>query len=133
MKATKKEAPVEEKKKKISNTTITRNTSLFSNMTGNIYETVAVLSKRANQISADEKRELHSKIDDFKNNNDSIDEIYENREQVEIVRRYEQQPKPTLEAIEEYLDGDIYYRNPAKEANTETKLEQLEEEVIKEM
>ena len=133
MKATKKEAPVEEKKKKISNTTITRNTSLFSNMTGNIYETVAVLSKRANQIAADEKRELHSKIDDFKNNNDSIDEIYENREQVEIVRRYEQQPKPTLEAIEEYLDGDIYYRNPAKEANKETKLEQLEEEVIKEM
>lgn len=133
MKTTKKDAPIEEKKKKISNTTITRNTALFSEQTGNIYETVAMLSKRANQIAAEEKRELHNKIDDFKNNNDSIDEIYENREQVEIVRRYEQQPKPTLEAIEEYLEGDLYYRNPAKESTQENRLEALEEEVIKGM
>lgn len=132
MKAIKKDSPLEEKKR-ISNTTITRNTALFSEMTGNIYETVAVLSKRANQIAADEKRELHSKIDDFKSNSDSIDEIYENREQVEIVRRYEQQPKPTLEATEEYLNGEIYYRNPAKEATQETRLEQMEEDIIKEM
>ena len=133
MKTTKKDAPIEEKKKKISNTTITRNTALFSEQTGNIYETVAMLSKRANQIAAEEKRELHNKIDDFKNTNDSIDEIYENREQVEIVRRYEQQPKPTLEAIEEYLEGDLYYRNPAKESTQENRLEALEEEVIKGM
>ena len=133
MKTTKKEAPVEEKKKKISNTTITRNTALFSEQTGNIYETVAILSKRANQIAAEEKKELHSKIDDFKSNNDSLDEIYENREQVEIVRRYEQQPKPSLEATEEYLDGEIYYRNPAKETSQANRLEALEEQVIKEM
>lgn len=133
MKTTKKEAPVEEKKKKISNTTITRNTALFSEQTGNIYETVAMLSKRANQIAAEEKKELHSKIDDFKSNNDSLDEIYENREQVEIVRRYEQQPKPSLEATEEYLDGEIYYRNPAKETSQANRLEALEEQVIKEM
>lgn len=123
---------MEEKKKKVINTTITRNTAEFSNMTDNIYETVAVLSKRANQISVEEKKELHSKIDEFKSNNDSVDEIYENREQVEIVRRYEQQPKPTLEATEEYLEGQIYYRNPAKEDQQKKHLEALEEQVIKE-
>ncbi len=129
----KKEATTEEKKKKINNSTTTRNIALFSNMTGNIYETVAVLSKRANQIAAEEKRELHNRIDDFKNSNESVDEVFENREQVEIVRRFEKQPKPTLEAIEEYLNGEIYYRNPAKETPKEDRLEQLEEEVIKEM
>ena len=132
MKANKKEAPAEEKKK-ISTTTVTRNTALFSNQTGNIYETVAMLSKRANQIAADEKKELHSKIDDFKSSNDTVDEIYENREQVEIVRRFEQRAKPTLEATEEYLDGDLYYRNPAKENQEQQRLQQLEEEVISEM
>ena len=106
---------MEEKKKKVVNTTITRNTADFSNQTGNIYETVAILTKRANQIAAEEKRELHNKIDDFKTNNDAIDEMYENREQIEIVRRYELQPKPTLEATEEFLEGEIYFRNPAKE------------------
>ena len=108
---------MEEKKKKMPNTTITRNTAEFSQMTGNIYETVAVLTKRANQIAAEEKKELHNKIDDFRSTNDSLDEMFENREQIEIVRRYERMPKPTLEATEEYLDGQIYYRNPAKEAN----------------
>ncbi len=106
---------MEEKKKKVSNTTITRNTAEFSNMTDNIYETVAMLTKRANQIAAEEKKELHNKIDDFRSTNDSLDEMFENREQIEIVRRYERMPKPTLEATEEYLDGQIYYRNPAKE------------------
>lgn len=123
---------MEEKKKKVINTTITRNTADFSNMTDNIYETVAVLTKRANQIAAEEKKELHSKIDDFKSNNDSVDEIFENREQVEIVRRYEQQPKPSLEATEEYLEGKIYYRNPAKEDQQKRHLEELEEQVINE-
>lgn len=124
---------MEEKKKKVNNTTITRNTDDFSQMTDNIYETVAVLTKRANQIAAEEKRELHNKIDDFKSNNDSVDEMFENREQVEIVRRFEQQPKPTLEATEEYLEGQIFYRNPAKESQQNRKLEELEAEVIKEM
>lgn len=121
-----------EEKKKVINTTITRNTADFSQMTDNIYETVAMLTKRANQIAAEEKKELHNKIDDFKTNSD-VDEIFENREQIEIVRRYEMQPKPTLEATEEYLDGDIYYRNPAKEDQQKRRLEELEEQVIKEM
>ena len=118
-----------EDKKKVINTTITRNTADFSNMTDNIYETVAMLTKRANQIAAEEKKELHNKIDDFKNGND-VDEIFENREQIEIVRRFEMQPKPTLEAIEEYLEGDLYYRNPAKEDQQARRLEALEEDVI---
>ena len=71
---------MEEKKKKANNTTITRNTDDFSKMTDNIYETVAVLTKRANQIAAEEKKELHNKIDDFKSNNDTVDEMFENRE-----------------------------------------------------
>ncbi len=122
---------MEEKKKKVVNTTITRNTADFSNMTENIYETVAVLTKRANQIAAEEKRELHNKIDDFKSSNDTIDEMYENREQIEIVRRYELQPKPTLEATEEYLEGQIFYRNPAKESAAEKQIEALDEEIKK--
>lgn len=119
-----------EDKKKVVNTTITRNTSLFSEMTGNIYETVAVLTKRANQIAAEEKKELHNKIEDFRSSTDALDEMFENREQVELVRRYERQPKPTLEATEEYLEGDIYYRNPAKEDRQAKHLAELEDEVM---
>lgn len=122
---------MEEKKKKVVNTTITRNTGDFSQGTENIYETVAVLTKRANQIAAEEKRDLHNKIDDFKSNNDTVDEMYENREQIEIVRRYEMQPKPTLEATEEYLEGQIYFRNPAKESQEEKQAEAIDEEIKK--
>ena len=122
---------MDEKKKKVVNTTITRNTGDFSQGTENIYETVAVLTKRANQIAAEEKRELHNKIDDFKSNNDTVDEMYENREQIEIVRRYEMQPKPTLEATEEYLEGKIYFHNPAKESQEEKLAEAIDEEIKK--
>ncbi|MBR4505406.1 MAG: DNA-directed RNA polymerase subunit omega [Bacteroidales bacterium] len=121
-----------EEKKKVITTTITRNTADFDKQTDNIYETVAMLTKRANQIAIEEKKELHNKIDDFKGGSDTLDEMFENREQIEIVRRYEQQPKPTLEATEEYLEGKIYYRNPAKEDKQAQKFEALEEEVIKE-
>ena len=122
---------MEEKKKKVVNTTITRNTADFSNMTENIYETVAMLTKRANQIAAGDNRDLHNKIDEFKSSNDTIDEMYENREQIEIVRRYEQMPKPTLEATEEYLDGKIFYRNPAKESAEVKQAEAIDEEIKK--
>ena len=122
---------MEEKKKKVVNTTITRNTGDFSQGTDNIYETVAVLTKRANQIAIDEKRELHNKIDDFKSSNDTVDEMYENREQIEIVRRYEMQPKPTLEATEEFLEGQIYFRNPAKDSVEEKQAEAIDEEIKK--
>ena len=122
-----------EEKKKVINTTVTRNTALFSEMTGNIYETVAVLTKRANQIAAEEKKELHNKIEDFRSSTDALDEMFENREQVDLVRRYERQPKPTLEATAESLEHDLYHRNPAKENQQKRHLEELENEVIKEM
>ena len=119
-----------EEKKKIINTTITRNTADFSRQTNNIYETVAMLTKRANQIAAEEKRELHRKIEEFSNSNDGIDEYYENREQIEVVRRFEQMPKPALVAIEEYLNHELYYRNPAKEDLEQQRMEEMEEAVI---
>ena len=121
---------MEENKKKAANTTITRNTADFSQMTGNIYETVVVLTKRANQISIEEKKELHKKIEEFTNNNDGLDEYYENREQIEAVRRFEKMPKPVLIATEEYLNHELYYRNPAKEDQNQKKMEELENKVI---
>ena len=123
---------MEDNKKKIVNTTITRNTAQFSQMTDNIYETVAVLTKRANQIAIEEKKELHKKIEEFSNSNDAMDEYYENREQIEVVRRFEKMPKPSILATEEYLAGDIYYRNPAKEDQNEQRREALENAVIAE-
>ena len=120
---------MDENKKKIPNTTVTRNTALFSDMTDNIYETVAVLTKRANQIAVEEKKELHNKIEEF-NTNDAIDEYYENREQIDIVRQFEQRPKPVLEATEQYLDHQLYYRNPAKEDQQQKKIEELENQII---
>ena len=119
-----------EDKKKVTNTTITRNTALFSKMTDNIYETVAMLTKRANQISIEEKRELHKKIEEFASTNDAMDEYYENREQIEVVRRFEKMPKPALIATEEYLNDKLYYRNPAKEDQEQQRMEAMENEVI---
>lgn len=110
---------MEENKKKVPNSIITHNTAMFSKMTDNIYETVAVLTKRANQLALEEKKEIHKKIDEFTSNNDGMDEYYENREQIEVVRRFERMPKPTLVATEEYLDDKIYYRNPNKEGDVE--------------
>ncbi len=123
---------METKKNRPINTTVTRDTAKFSDMTGNIYETVAVLSKRSNQIASDMKRELHRKIEEFSAGIDTMDEIYENREQIEVVRHYEQMPKPTLQATQEYLDGEIYYRNPAKEDQNMQRLEAMENEAIAE-
>ena len=123
---------MEDNKKKIPDTTITRNTALFSQMTENIYETVAVLTKRANQIAIEEKKELKKQIEEFTTNNDLGDEYYENREQVETVRRFERMPKPVLTATEEYLDQAIYYRNPAKEDLNMQRLEAMENEAIAE-
>ena len=123
---------MEAKKNRGVNTTITRNTAEFSKGTENIYETVAMLSKRANQISSDMKRELHKKIEEFASTIDTMDEIYENREQIEVVRHYEQMPKPTLMATQEYLDDELYYRNPAKEDPNRQRLEAMENEAIAE-
>ncbi|MBQ8069822.1 MAG: DNA-directed RNA polymerase subunit omega [Bacteroidales bacterium] len=97
-------------KKKVPTNTITRDIKYLAEPTGNIYETVVVLYKRANQIALQEKKELNKKLEDFKNDRDTMDEVFENREQIEISKFYERQPKPALVAIEEFKDGELYYR-----------------------
>jgi len=101
--------------KKIPTNTITRDTRDLAAPTGNLYETVVILSKRANQISVAEKKELAKKLEDFKGERDSMDEVFENKEQIEISKYYERQPKPDLVAISEFENGELYYRK----ANTE--------------
>ncbi len=103
------------KKVKTKNYAVTRNTLDFSTETGNIYETVVILSKRGNQIGLELKDELNRKIEEFATTQDNLEEIFENREQIEIAKFYERLPKPTLLAVHEYLNNQIYYRNPHKE------------------
>ena len=107
------------KKIKTETTVVTRQKDQFYKGTGNIYETVAILTKRANQIAAEMKEELNKKIEEFATNNDSLEEVFENREQIEIAKFYERLPKPTLIAIHEFLNDEIYFRNPNKEAQDE--------------
>ena len=97
-------------KKKIPTNTITRDIKYLAAPTGNIYESVVVLYKRANQIAAAEKRELMKKLEDFRNDHDTMEEVFENKEQIEISKYYERQPKPDLVAIAEFESGDLYYR-----------------------
>lgn len=99
----------------LNNTTITRNLNDFDQETENIYEALAIISKRANQIASKEKEELNAKLLEFASTSDSLEEVFENREQIEISRYYERQPKPTLKAVEEFLSDNTYFRNPAKE------------------
>ena len=103
------------KKTEAPNNTLTRNNIELAEQTGNIYETIVVLSKRANQISVELKEELNAKLNEFASYTDNLEEIFENREQIEISRFYERLPKPVLIALQEYMDEKIYYRNPAKD------------------
>jgi DNA-directed RNA polymerase subunit K/omega len=105
------------KKIKTESTTVTRQKDRFYEQTGNIYETVAVLAKRANQIGLEIKKELDAKIEEFAPATDNLEEVFENREQIEIAKFYERLPKPTLIAVHEFLNDKIYFRNPHKEAS----------------
>ena len=96
--------------KKIPTNTITRDVKYLAEPTGNIYETVVILSKRANQIALAEKKELSKKLEDFRNERDTMEEVFENKEQIEISKYYERQPKPDLVAISEFENGELYYR-----------------------
>jgi DNA-directed RNA polymerase subunit K/omega len=102
------------KKTNANQSIITRDIRKFDAQTGNIYEAVSIMSKRANQISTELKEELTSKLQEFGSNNDNLEEIFENREQIEVSKFYEKLPKPTLIAIQEFLEEKIYYRNPTK-------------------
>jgi DNA-directed RNA polymerase subunit K/omega len=97
-------------KKKVPQNTMTRDVKYLAEPTGNIYETVVILSKRANQIALAEKKELSKKLEDFKSERDTKDEVFENKEQIEISKYYERQPKPDIIAITEFENGELYYR-----------------------
>ena len=97
-------------RKKVPTNTITRDVKFLSKPTGNLYETVAIIAKRANWISAADKKELNKKLEDFKNDRDTMDEVFENHEQIEISKYYERQPKAVIVATEEFLDGELEYR-----------------------
>ena len=97
---------------------VTRNIQNFDQKTGNVYETIAILAKRANQISNELKDELQHKISEYSHSlhsSENMDEIFENREQIEIAKFYETVPKATLLATQELLDDKIYFRDPSKD------------------
>ncbi|HBL73333.1 MAG TPA: RNA polymerase Rpb6 [Bacteroidales bacterium] len=102
------------KKSTIPNSTVTRDLNLLTEDTGNIYETVKVIAKRSNQISVEMKSELDKKLQEFASYTDNLEEVFENREQIEISRFYEKLPKPTLIATQEFVEGKVYHKNPAK-------------------
>ncbi|MBQ0095346.1 MAG: DNA-directed RNA polymerase subunit omega [Bacteroidaceae bacterium] len=103
------------KKTNAPTNTVTRDLVNFVKDTDNIYESVAIMGKRANQISVEMKDELKAKLEEFSTSTDNLEEMFENREQIEISRYYERLPKPTLIAAQEFEEGKIYFRNPAKE------------------
>jgi len=100
------------KKTNASNTTITRNFNELEKDTGNIYETIVIISKRSRQIQKDLKEELNKKLKDFASYTDNLEEIFENREQIEISKFYERLPKPELIATQEFLEGKLFYKKP---------------------
>lgn len=91
-------------------TTITRDVKDLEDNTGNIYEAIVVMSKRANQISSELKEELSGKLQEFATTQDNLEEVFENREQIEISKFYERLPKPQSMAIQEMLEDEIYFR-----------------------
>jgi DNA-directed RNA polymerase subunit K/omega len=100
-------------------TTVTRNTSeLYDKVDGNLFETIVLLTKRANQISREMKEELSQKLEEFGSNSDNLEEVFENREQIEISRHYERLPKPHSIAVQELIDGAVHYRYPEEIANS---------------
>ena len=107
------------KKSKAPVNTVTRNIMDLCQDTDNIYESVAIIAKRANQISSQIKDDLSKKLAEFASYNDTLEEVFENREQIEISRYYEKLPKPSLLAMQEFVEDKIYWRDPAREVQTD--------------
>ena len=103
------------KKTNATKTTVTNNSKLFEDKVGNIYSAIVALDKRSNQISSEIKEELLGKLDEFATHNDNLDEVFENKEQIEVSKFYEKLPKPTLIAIKELLDDELFVKTPKKE------------------
>lgn len=103
------------KKTTASTNTETRNVMKMAEPVGNVYEMVRIISKKANQLSLEMKQDLDAKLQEFASYSDNLEEVFENHEQIEISRFYEKLPKPSLIAIQDWTDNEIYYRNPTKE------------------
>ena len=109
------------KKSKANLNTVTRNLDDLYAPTGNIYETIVILAKRANQINVEMKQELNRKLDDFSGYTDNLEEVFENKEQIELSRYYEKLPKSSLIALQEFADKEIYFRSPVSGAESKRK------------
>ena len=96
-------------------TTVTYDNNIVESQTENIYEAISIISKRAVQINTDLKTELVEKLEEFATYNDSLEEVFENKEQIEVSKFYEKLPKPTAIAVDEWLDGKVYHRTPDTE------------------
>ncbi len=103
------------KKTNAEQSIVTRDIRKFDGVTGNIYEAISIMSKRANQISSELKEELTNKLQEFSTHTDNLEEVFENREQIEVSKHYEKLPKPALISIQEFLDDKVYFRNPSKD------------------
>lgn len=95
--------------------TETFNRGVIEEKTGNIYQSIVIMGKRAEQINQEMKTELIQKLDEFASHTDSLEEIFENREQIEVSKFYERLPKPTSISIKEWMSDDIYYRVPEED------------------
>lgn len=115
---------IDYKKSKAPASTITHDLQTLDDSTGNIYESIIITAKRANQISVEIKQELSSKLEEFAYYTDNLEEVFENREQIEISRFYERLPKPGLIALQEFLDDKIYFRRGEKQEPEEVNEEE---------
>ncbi len=95
--------------------TVTYNKTLIEERTGNVYEAITIMAKRSNQINSEIKKELTEKLEEFATYNDSLEEIFENKEQIEVSKFYEKLPKPHALAVQEWLDDKIYFRDTTKD------------------
>lgn len=113
--------PIVEKKKEetksLSPFIETRNLADIADQTGNLYQSINIISKRANQINAKLKEELHKKLEEFASSTDNLEEVFENREQIEISKYYERLPKTTLQALNEFVNHEVYFRKADEEEN----------------
>lgn len=98
-----------------SNTVEPKRLSDLKNKTGNVYESIVILAKRSNQINISIKEELHNKLEEFASHTDSLEEIHENKEQIEISKAYERMPNPALLATTEFLEDKVYFRKNEEE------------------
>lgn len=96
-------------------TTVTRDVAQLDKEIGNVYQTVVILGKRANQVAVGIKEELGAKLEEFASNGENLEEVYENREQIEVSKHYERLPKPGAQAVQEMLEGKLYWRRGGEE------------------